>query len=159
MVFKKIFYFLISVVFLFACKNGNADNGDINSKDDITALEQVIQLDAIPLFQTQISNPKDTVYVPISDKYNSELKCIKAEKLIMLSKFIDTLALLDYSKKLNHPFIDTGFKYFSNVKLFKSQISNYYLSFSKPLFFVNNFCLIEVDYNGFSGKGFLYLLY
>jgi hypothetical protein len=148
---KKILVPLLLVSLLFACKSKREESEN-------SALEKLIQLDTIPLFQILINNPKDTQYIPISNKYKTQLSCVESDNLKILAKYIDTTQLINYSTNLKHTTIETSFKYFSNVRLYDSTQTQYYLTFSKPLFFGKEYCYIEVDFQGISGKGYLYLL-
>lgn len=155
---QKIFVFLFSSSLFFACTNNVKKEDNFIQAKENTALEKVIELDTVPLFHISIDNLQDTQYIPISNKYKTQLGCVESDNLKVLTKYVDTTQLINYSANLKLTTIDTSFKYFKNVRLFDSSKTKYYLTFSKPIFFGNNYCYIEIDFQGISGKGYLYLL-
>ena len=87
-----------------------------------------------------------------------ELAVFRTDYLKELSGYIDTTKLLSYSTSLKQIDIDSSFKYYKNVRLFDSRKTEQYLIFSKPLFWGNSYCYIELEYISYSGVGYFYLL-
>ena len=158
----KLILYIGIVIFILSCNTKNKEHRHFDDTRESIALQKLIELDSIKLRYARRDNPFDTALIPISPHFKNSLDCIKSDNIIELNSFIDTSVLYKYSQLLRQSKENNfkEFKFFPNTRLFDSTGTVYYISFSRPLFFNSEYCLIEADFNsgGLSGYGYVYLL-